>query len=385
MGYAWGSRTAIAELQGRPPSREPEAELWLGAHAKAPSRVARGVTLDQLIASDPTRLLGAAATQQQNELPFLLKVLAAAEPLSLQVHPSFEQARNGYAREEALGIDLTAPERNYKDPNPKPELVCALTPFTALSGFLPWAESAEVLRTFGLDDAAARLSAAEGSAEILRRLIGDWLRLDAEGRDRLMPTVREHADRIVDGPHAKTAAWVRRLAALHGNDPGILVVLLLQRYELEPLQALALDAGNLHAYLEGVAIEIMASSDNVLRGGLTPKHVDVAELLSVLRFDGGPRPIEPTPLDAERSVYSTQFSQFSLERHLIAGESARFELSAPTIALVVDGELTLRTNGSEPCVLARGESVFVGADEGFLQWSGHGAAFVASVPHEVAS
>lgn len=384
MGYAWGSRTAIAELQGRQPAAEPEAELWLGAHGKAPSGLAGSeLTLDRLIASDPTGTLGAeSAAAHHGELPFLLKVLAAAEPLSLQVHPSFEQARNGYAREEALGIELTAPTRNYRDPHPKPELVCALTPFTALSGFREQAECVAIARAFDLDQAAERL-AATAFHDALRSEIGAWLRLSAADRPRVVGPAIERAATLTDGPFAQDARWVRRLAALHPHDPGILVALLLRRYELQPMQALALDAGNLHAYLEGVAVEIMASSDNVLRGGLTPKHVDVEELLRILRFDAEPpQPTEPTPLDAQRSVYHTPFSQFVLERHVVRGEGAPYPLDSAAIVLVIEGALNLSSAGTAACALARGESAFVRADEQWLRLAGEGIAFVASVPHE---
>lgn len=385
MRYAWGSRKAIAELQGRPPpgpGAEPEAELWLGAHPKAPSR-AGDRTLTELVASDPRRLLGAdVARRHRGELPFLLKVLAAEQPLSLQVHPSFEQARGGYAREEALGIDVNAPHRNYRDPHPKPELVCALSPFTALSGFRDPQDALAILRAFDLRASADQLAAAPTFHEGLRALLGTWLRLTAGERAAAVAPVLARASLLACGPYARDAYWVRRIAALHPDDPGILVALLLRRYELRPLQALALDAGNLHAYLEGMAIEVMASSDNVLRGGLTRKHVDVEELLRVLRFDAEPpTPTEPTAVDAQRSVYSTEFSQFALERHAVAGPGQRCVLASAAIVLVTEGSVSL-TTAHGALALARGESVFVGADEQWLQFAGTGGAFVATVPAE---
>lgn len=387
MGYAWGSRTAIADLQGRPrpgPTAEPEAELWLGAHAKAPSR-AGDQSLAELVASDPVRVLGAdVAKRFRGELPFLLKVLAAEQPLSLQVHPSFEQARGGYAREEALGIDVNAPDRNYRDPHPKPELVCALTHFTALSGFRPAPDALAILRAFGLHAAADGLAAAASFQDGLRTLIGAWLRLPPDARAAAVSPVVAQADSLGGGPYAADAHWVRRIAALHPNDPGVLVALLLRRYELQPMQALALDAGNLHAYLEGVAIEVMASSDNVLRGGLTPKHVDVEELLRILRFDAAPpTPTVPTPLDAQRSVYSTPFTQFALEHHAVDGAGQRCALEAPAIVLVTHGSISLGT-AAGTVELRRGESAFMGADERWLQFAGNGIAFVATVPAETA-
>lgn len=386
MGYAWGSRTAIAELQGRPRLEpklaEPEAELWLGAHPRAPSRVGEQ-SLIELIASDPSRYLGANVAQRfRDALPFLLKVLAAAEPLSLQVHPSFEQARAGYAREEALGIELGAAQRNYRDPHPKPELVCALTPFTALSGFRERDDALAMLHAFGCDDAARQLESAASYHDGLRALIGSWLRLPAPERDAAIDPVRERAHAVHAGPHARDAHWLRRILALHPADPGVLVVLLMRRFELAPLQALALDAGNLHAYLEGVAIEIMASSDNVLRGGLTAKHVDVEELLRILRFDAEPpTPTEPVQVDAEKSVYHTDFPEFVLERHAVAGAGARAALDSAAIVLVTDGSVLLSTaSGTLP--LGKGESAFVGADDAWLQFAGTGAVFVARVPPE---
>ncbi len=388
MGYAWGSRTAIAELQGRPRPEpglgaEPEAELWLGAHPRAPSRVGEQ-SLSELIASDPTRYLGASVAQRfRDELPFLLKVLAAAEPLSLQVHPSFEQARAGYAREEALGIELGAAQRNYRDPHPKPELVCALTPFTALSGFRERDDALAMLRAFGCDDAARQLESAASYHEGLRALIGSWLRLPANERDAAVAPVRERAHAVHEGSHARDAHWLRRILALHPADPGVLVVLLMRRFELAPLQALALDAGNLHAYLEGVAIEIMASSDNVLRGGLTAKHVDVEELLRILRFDAEPpTPTEPVQVDSQKSVYHTDFSEFVLERHAVAGAGERAALHSAAIVLVTDGSVLLST-ASGTLSLGKGESAFVGSDDEWMQFTGTGAAFVARVPQEI--
>ena len=373
MGYAWGSRTAIAELQGRPPSSEPEAELWLGAHAKAPSRVGER-SLDELIAHDPTRLLGArTASRFYGQLPFLLKVLAAEQPLSLQVHPSREQARAGFDRENALGIALDAEHRSYRDPQPKPELVCALTPFTALSGFRERRDTIETLRCFGLRSAAEQLESGDYHAA-LRALVETWLR--TEDRAQLVAPVRARADDL-DSPEAETT---KRLAALHPDDPGVLVALLLRRFVLAPGHALALAAGNLHAYLDGVAIEVMASSDNVLRGGLTPKHVDVEELLRVLRFDAPP----PTPILAHgigrgRHVYHTDFSEFVLERYDVAGESPRRPLEAAALVLVTGGTVTV-SSAESSFDLGRGDSVFVGAFEAWLQLEGRGVAFVATVP-----
>lgn len=305
--YAWGSRTALAELTGRAaPTAEPEAELWMGAHPSAPSEVLTeqgAVSLEEWIRRDPETVLGPEVARRfDGRLPFLFKVLAPETALSIQTHPDAEQARAGFARENAAGLALDAPERNYRDPNPKPEIICALTPFAALCSFRRADEIAAGLGALGvpeLEPLLARL-AGEGLAAFFRALLS----LPPPERTSLAQAAAAAADGS-SGEHA----WLRELARQHPGDVGVLAPLLLNLIELAPGQALFLPAGELHAYLKGVGVELMANSDNVLRGGLTPKHVDVPELLATLTFREGPPPLlEPGP----DGVYASSAREFEL-------------------------------------------------------------------------
>jgi len=310
MDYAWGSRHAIAGLQGRPvPSPAPEAELWMGAHPKAPSRV-EGRSLAEIIAADPVGVLGAgAAAAFDGRLPYLFKLLAAAEPLSIQAHPDAGQALVGFAREEALGLPLDDPRRNYRDQNAKPEVLLALSEFWALSGFRPREELLGLLHDAGLTvlaPEAAALAETPGEAG-LRGFFGAVMTLPADRRARLLDQVAAAvAGPLADDPEGP---WLHRIAARYPDDTGVLGVLMLNLVRLEPGQALASGARCLHAYLEGFGVELMANSDNVLRGGLTPKHVDVDELLSILSF----RHERPKVLDLQGRGYRCPTGEFRLD------------------------------------------------------------------------
>ncbi|HRN30175.1 MAG TPA: mannose-6-phosphate isomerase, class I, partial [Terrimesophilobacter sp.] len=269
---AWGSTTAIAQLLGTEPSGGPEAELWFGAHPASPARMVDDlspqghVTLDEWFADSRETDGDSTATW----LPFLLKVLAAAKPLSLQAHPTAAQAREGYDRENAAGVPLDAPQRNYPDPHPKPELVVALSErFDALVGFRPISESKAIFEELGEPEAAARLDDLP--------VFVAWLLSRGAGVDELVERVSRH-----DFTDPETLRLVRNLADDYPGDPGIVLALTLNRVTLRPGDALYVPAGTIHAYLEGLGIELMTASDNVLRGGLTVKHVDVPELLTVL-------------------------------------------------------------------------------------------------------
>jgi mannose-6-phosphate isomerase len=318
QNYAWGSRTAIADLLGRPaPSALPEAELWIGAHPKAPSRIvapAKLGTLDQAIQDDPVAILGHEVCDRfGNELPFLLKVLAAAEPLSIQAHPDHEQARRGWARENAEGVPLDAPRRNYKDPNHKPELLSALTPFTALEGFRPFDGIARKLEPVAHPELAPELGrlAREQTPAALRVLFARLMTLDTEEKASVLRRATgEAARRRASDP---VWQWVARLMRHHPGDVSALAPLYLNLVTLAPGDALFLPARELHAYLEGTAIEIMANSDNVLRGGLTPKHVDVPELLATLVFEGrSPEILKPVASGPGERLYHTPAREFEL-------------------------------------------------------------------------
>jgi mannose-6-phosphate isomerase len=385
--YAWGSRTAIAGLLGRPvPSAGPEAELWIGAHPKAPSRIVAppGLgTLDRAIQEDPVGFLGHEVCDRfGNELPFLLKVLAAAEPLSIQAHPDHEQARRGWDRENAEGIPIDAPRRNYRDPNHKPELVCALEPFVALEGFRPVEEVARNLEPVARPEIAPELGrvAREGTPLALRALFARLMTLDAEEQALVLKRATvEAARRRASDPAWE---WVGRLMTRYPADVSALSPLYLNLVTLGPGEGLFLPAGELHAYLGGTAIEIMANSDNVLRGGLTSKHVDVPELLSILVF-AGRRPEVLTAQEAgpgER-VYRTPAREFELA--LLDVATARPFVPSPgrgvEILLGLRGEVVLRS-GPAATPVGQGRSVFVPASLPSYTLEGEGRVCRARVP-----
>lgn len=365
MPYAWGSRTAIAELTGRPsPAPGPEAELWMGAHPMAPSRVAVGgasVSLSDLVERDPRGTLGDRVVDGLGpRLPFLLKVLAAAEPLSLQAHPTAEQARAGFDDEERRGVPRDAPTRNYKDPSHKPELLAALTPFDALCGFRRAEDTARLFDALGV-------SALAGS--VRERGLGETFRAIMTGG---APPVGEvvlacEAHARAQGAFARECAWATRLAALYPGDVGVISALLLNLLHLEPGEAIYLGAGNLHAYLEGVGVEIMASSDNVLRGGLTKKHVDVPELMRVLDFADGPvTPIRARAEGDVEDVYDAPAREFRLSRLRAGGAPAWRDVVAPEILLCTEGAALVEpaSGAGGATLLAKGSAAFVAAGTG---------------------
>lgn len=361
--YAWGSRTAIAALQGRPtPTAAPEAELWIGAHPSAPSRRADdGIPLPELIAAAPDAILGAATVAVHGpHLPFLLKVLAADQPLSIQAHPSAEQAAAGFAAEEAAGVPVDAPERVYRDPWPKPELLCALTPFDTLCGFRPAAATLDLLDALAVE-ALAPVAAAlrrDGDAA-LAAVVRDLLTLPTERRGPLVDDLAAAARDLAGagGDFAAEAAWTVELADRYPGDPGVAVALLLHLVRLGPGDAIHLPAGNLHAYLRGVGVEIMATSDNVLRGGLTEKHVDVDGLLHVLDASTGPPPrIAPRPgAAAGEVVYPTPTPQFRLSRIVLDGGTVTLDRRGVEVLLCTDGEVAVTAGEAREARVA-GES-----------------------------
>jgi mannose-6-phosphate isomerase len=426
--YAWGSTTAMTELLGISSTGGPMAELWLGDHALLPSWVgpkssghdgsgddrlpedgaADNIALDEMLGADPSNWFDAAALPltlaraqgdpSGSSLRFLLKILAIAQPLSLQTHPSKAQAVAGFAREDALGISRTAPNRNYRDPNHKPELICALTEMDALSGFRPVDETIALLTL--VDDPAARIlinSLADGLDGTLLDSLNGLVFSDGEATASFAEAARHAATRHPE--HALTFGWWATLCDRHPGDGGIAVATLLHCVRLQPGQALFLGAGNMHAYLSGVGIEIMANSDNVLRGGLTPKHVDVDELLHVTNAVPGPLPLVTT-VDVSAQIFSTPnvvsegidvphqwigeewpvpVDDFRLLR--MSGQSlapcALDLVARPLIALCTEGEVQLQC-GRDAIMLKRGESAIAGNADSPLSVSGKGTLFVAS-------
>ncbi|WP_197359282.1 mannose-6-phosphate isomerase, class I, partial [Streptomyces clavuligerus] len=345
----------------------------------APSRLDRG-GLDEVIAADPVRELGAPAVDRFGpQLPFLFKILAAGAPLSLQVHPDLDQARAGFAAEERAGIPADAPHRNYKDANHKPELICALTPFDGLCGFRPVPVTAELLAGLGVDSLKpyADLLHAHPEEAALREVLTAVLTADP---DRIAATVTEAAtaaDRL-GGPYAPYA----RLAHHFPGDPGVIAAMLLNHVRLQPGEALYLGAGVPHAYLSGLGVEIMANSDNVLRCGLTPKHIDVPELLRIVRFTANdPGVLRPEASETGEEVYATPVDEFRLSRFVLAPGAAAHDLTTPgpQILLCTAGQATAGAQTLTP-----GASVFVPAGEPTrvsASASGSATLFRATVAH----
>ncbi|MFG3154437.1 mannose-6-phosphate isomerase, class I [Streptomyces sp. NPDC048219] len=371
--YAWGSTTAIPALLGTEPTGEPQAEMWMGAHPGAPSRTDRG-TLADVVAADPAKELGRASVARFGpRLPFLLKLLAAGAPLSLQVHPDLAQAKEGYDDEERRGVPLDAPHRNYKDANHKPELICALTEFDGLCGFRALTETAGLLDGLGVASLKPYVDLLRAHPEdaALREVLTAILTADPEEMSRTVAETAAACERL-GGAYAPYAG----IAHHYPGDPGVLAALLLNHVRLQPGEALYLGAGIPHAYLNGLGVEIMANSDNVLRCGLTPKHVDVPELLRVVRFEpGDPGVLRPEASPDGEEVYDTPIDEFRLSRHVLPEGTALRDLTlaAPQILLCTAGSVRAGEHDLTP-----GRSVFVPAGEK-AEVSGNGTLFRATV------
>lgn len=379
--FAWGSRTEIPAILRRDPDGTPWAEYWLGTHPSGQAFLDDGRALADLVLEHP-EVVGAASREQfGGRLSFLLKILSADSPLSLQAHPSRAQAMVGYARESLLGLHPNDPTRSYKDDWPKPETIVALTPFEGLLGFRDPVETAGLFEGLGVADELASVIGPlrdRRAAPALQEVFLDVLSLDE--RRYLVDVVlaaaveRLHAPGSL-GDFARTAV---ELDEHFPGDPGILAALLMNRFTLQPGEAVALEAGVMHAYLRGTGVEIMANSDNVMRGGLTQKHIDVDGLLQVVGF----KPMVPQIMVADGAdgvyVYPTSFPEFELWLVAPVSEGAH-PLPRPDsgrIALVTSGAFTLLSDGT-PITLESGEAVFVPADEQ-VTVTGHGQLFVAA-------
>ena len=367
--YAWGDTVFIPGVLGRPATGEPVAEAWYGAHAQGPSPVsgAPGLTLDALIAGGCEHWLGGEASARYGELPFLVKLLAAARPLSIQVHPDPAQARAGFEREEAAGIPRDAPHRCYGDPRAKPELMLALEPFEALCGFRSPEEIRDALAR--QTELAPLSSAFRPGWSGYRDLLELWFAMpDTEVRDRQSAMLERLASAAQCTEAERllleiAAQWPGDLA----GDRGLLFALLLERVCLAPGEAMFLKAGVPHAYLRGAGLEVMASSDNVLRAGLTPKRVAAQELLRIVRFaEGGWSRVAASPVDAVSRRWQTAASEFELSMIELAGADAAC--------------VEWLTTGPEIMILLRseGDAVRVGAADLELALSSGGACFIGA-------
>jgi mannose-6-phosphate isomerase len=369
--YDWGSPVDIPRLMGVAVNGAPWAELWIGSHLGAPSMAVMDsgeIRLGDLIAGDPRRFLGEKTARRYGALPFLLKLLAAEKPLSIQAHPNPAQAREGFERETQAGLALDSPKRNYKDSNHKPEIICALTPFTGLCGFRSVDEIRGLLAVF-LEPSPHVLR--EGFAPLTRALSNHEpaaaLRAFLAGLLSLSQTVREALTEYVlsfrEPPAGCEFELIRDLARLYPGDPAVIAPLYLNVFRLEPGEAVFLEAGVLHAYIHGFGVELMANSDNVLRGGLTGKHVDVPELMKILDF----KPFKPSIIAPNSCCFSypTPCEEFLLTRIRGPGatcggvmESWPPALEGPSICIVTEGELVIAAGNSET-VVKWGESLFI--------------------------
>lgn len=382
--YAWGSRTAIAEFSGRPfPTAHPEAEVWLGAHASDPAMLQtyRGgvlvgeTSLVDAIAADPEGQLGPVVRDRFGDrLPFLVKVLAADEPLSLQAHPSAEQALEGYRREDALAVPLGSPVRNYRDSSHKPELLVALGDFEALAGFRPAARTVALMQALGVDALApyVALLADQSDAAGLRALFTTWITAPQPDVDALIAAVLDGAVSYLRTGAKEFADEVRTVLELgerYPGDAGVLAALLLNRVVLRPGEGVYLPAGILHSYLRGMGMEVMANSDNVLRGGLTPKHVDVPELLRVLDFAPLDDPRAAVHPDGIELRYDTPAPEFAAALLTLDGDSLGRQIDAPAhhdgpqILVCTLGSVTVHVKSGE-LSLDRGQAAWIAADDG---------------------
>ena len=386
--YAWGSQELLAGFLGRQvPSSAPQAELWMGAHPKAPSRVWAGddwKRLDALIEQHPSLVLGEDnGARFGPHLPFLMKILAVGKPLSLQVHPNAQQAWEGYQKEEAMALPLQASNRSYKDPNPKPECICALDQFWGLNGFRPPGQIAEWfsrLAPQALRDEIHLLGDGQ-DPEALPEMLNSLLTMDKKRRRKVLDQVEKkaasQAARDMDDP----LYWLAQLLEEYPRDIGVLAAVFLQLMRLEPGQAVFLPPGRLHSYLSGFGLEIMADSDNVIRAGLTPKHVDVSELLRIVAFDSSPfQIINPEPQKTGEFTYPVMADEFSLSVIELGPGLGQLEFSGKGVEIVFcsGGQLEMRdTQSGSHCLIKQGQSVCVPSCVQGWKVSGRGRAYRA--------
>lgn len=364
--YAWGSHETIAGMMGRAtPTPEPEAEIWYGAHPVAPSMVGREtgfVGLDNYIASDPRAMLGSRLLDEQgDQLPFLLKILAVERPLSIQAHPDKALARRGFMEETRRRVPLTAPQRIYRDPRPKPELVCALTPFDALVGFRPAEQLESILAAWGMPN------------ESLDRVVAELLRGSDVGIAARAWAERNLAAESFEGEAARIYA---RLAEIYPDDSGLPVAMLLNSVTLQPGEALFLGPGLLHAYLKGTAVEVMGNSDNTLRGGLTRKYIDIPGLMQVVEFTSQPPAVLQAEGNGPEQAFTADTDAFRLSRIQLDEFYQPDDLQGPDILLCVDGDCMV-SHGRRSVGLGPGEACFIPDACKPFTLSGQGTVFRA--------
>jgi len=387
--YAWGSYTAIPELLGNDsPANTPQAELWMGAHPKAPSKVkcnGKWLSLLELIEKNSQDILGEkVAPKFKYRLPYLFKVLAAAKPLSIQAHPSTGQAREGFERENKLKIPLDAPARNYKDDNHKPECICALTPFWALNGFRKISDIIFLMDKIcppGLKK-DFDLFRHQPDSRGLKEFFKTMMIMDRTTQKQIINDAVKNAGQLQD--KNKAYQWITDLNEEYPSDIGVLSPILLNLICLEPGQAMFLPAGTLHAYLDGVGIELMANSDNVLRGGLTPKHVDVTELLNVLNFEERDSNIlNMETINPCEQGYESHAQEFALSVIKVKTDMNYYSLDKKSVEILLctDGDaVVVDLAGNNRVEIKKGVSILIPAVVKKYSIIGDAVLYKAAVP-----
>lgn len=374
QNYAWGSKTALTDLYGiANPDNKPMAELWMGAHPKSSSKIedagGQPRSLRDVIDADKAALLGDKVAARFGELPFLFKVLCADNPLSIQVHPNKKASEIGFAKENDAGIPLDAAERNYKDPNHKPELVFALTPFLAMNAFREFGDIAALLQPVADAHPAIGRFLQSPDADSLSALFAGLLNMQGEEKARALAILNA----ALESQRGEPWDTIRFIATFYPDDSGLFSPLLLNVVKLNPGEAMFLFAETPHAYLQGVALEVMANSDNVLRAGLTPKYIDIPELVANVKFV--PKPAAELLTRPQQNGSELDFpipvDDFAFSLHALTADAQDVAQQSAAILFCVDGEATLR-KGDETLILKPGESAFVAASESPVSLSGRG-------------
>jgi mannose-6-phosphate isomerase len=373
QNYAWGSKTALTELYGvQNPQNLPMAELWMGAHPKSSSKVQENGqprSLRDVIDADQNAALGQAVAERFGELPFLFKVLCADQPLSIQVHPNKKASEIGFAKENADGIPLDAAERNYKDPNHKPELVFALTPFLAMNAFREFSEIVSLLQPVSGAHPAIAHFLQKPDAESLAQLFASLLNMQGDEKSLAIGVLKA----ALNSQQGEPWETIRVISEFYPDDSGLFSPLLLNVVKLAPGEAMFLFAETPHAYLKGVALEVMANSDNVLRAGLTPKYIDIPELVANVKFEAKPAGellTQPVKNGSELG-FPIPVEDFAFSLHDLSATPAELAQDSAAIVFCVEGE-TVLARDEQQLVLKPGESAFIAASESPVSASGVG-------------